>query len=256
MRSLLQLSYRGTNYHGWQRQSELISVQQVLEETLSDILSHRILLHGCGRTDAGVHASQYFAHFDFTGVIPSEFIFIANKRLPEDIAIHQRWEIPNNFSAQYHALNRTYTYLFHLEKNALLVDRSAWFPEKKINLDLIEKAINIFRKTEDFKYFCRTPERHNHTRCEIESLSIDKSSTSDSYKIEITADRFLRGMIRILADKLIQIGAGKLNLDLFEQACKGETPFKHLNLAPAQGLYLSGVRYAKVNSIRSNDLFP
>ena len=124
MRYFLELSYNGKNYAGWQRQNNAISVQEVLEDNLSKILNNKIEIVGCGRTDAGVHAKQYFAHVDIEKALPENFLYRINNMLPEDIAIQKIFNVKPDFHARFDAINRTYKYFIHFEKNPFLEDYS------------------------------------------------------------------------------------------------------------------------------------
>ena len=121
MRYFLELSYNGKNYAGWQRQNNAVSVQEVLEDNLSKILNNKIEIVGCGRTDAGVHAKQYFAHVDIEKALPENFLYRINNMLPEDIAIQKIFNVKPDFHARFDAINRTYNYFIHFEKNPLKI---------------------------------------------------------------------------------------------------------------------------------------
>ena len=127
LRYFFHCAYKGGSYHGWQRQPDVLGVQQVLEETLSKVLKRRIICLGCGRTDAGVHASQYFFHIDVTESLPADLVFILNKMLPDDISIFDIIAVPSTHHAQFGATARTYDYLIHQTKDPFLQEISAQY---------------------------------------------------------------------------------------------------------------------------------
>ena len=158
-RFFLELAYQGANYHGWQRQPNVPSVQQTIEEALSKMLGNKVIVIGCGRTDAGVHAKSFFAHFDLKAAlndhlreniaanIPCFFGFDPvhrlNKMLPSDISIMHMMQVPKEIHAQYSAQSRTYEYHFHTHKDPFLAQSSALYDAKKLDYDLIQSALHL-----------------------------------------------------------------------------------------------------------------
>jgi len=244
MRYFLHLAYQGKNYSGWQRQTRAISIQQVIEDAISKMLKEKIFIHGCGRTDAGVHASQYFAHVDIQREIDFDFVERINLMLPDDIAIYELIPVDNSCHAQYDVKFRSYSYYFHLKKNPSKSQTSAYYNLKTIDLDKINQAIQIIKQTEDFKSLCKNPDLYKHTRCKIEELTL-VSLDESSYKLQIKADRFLRGMIRYIVARLLDIGTGRLDLELFTSTLsnRSEFDYRYHKKGFPQGLYLSKVEY-------------
>jgi len=243
LRYFPQLSYKGTHYCGWQRQANVPSVQATIEDNLSKMLHQTTTIHGCGRTDAGVHAKQYFAHFDWDEKIDFDFIFRINKMLPKDIAIHQLLKIGGRANAQLDANGRTYEYHFHFEKNPFLSEVSTFYQCGHINVAAMQEALPIIQQQKDFRTMCLQPDSHNHTLCEIYDVQLLVDESQKKMLFRITANRFLRSMIRLLAARLLDIGIGKMQVkDL--QSCfeTGKRPPFHKAALP-QGLYLAKVSY-------------
>jgi len=244
MRYFLHLAYQGTHYSGWQRQSTAISIQQVLEDSISKMLKEKIFIHGCGRTDAGVHASQYFAHIDIKNEIHFDFVERINLMLPPDIAIYEMIPVDEGCHAQYDVKYRTYSYFFHTLKIPSKSETSAYYKVNGLDMDRMDQALQIIQGTSDFRSLCKNPDTYKHTRCKVELIKLTQTDEV-SYKLEIKADRFLRGMIRYIAARLIDIGIGKLDLELFASTLsnRAEFDFRFQKQGFPQGLYLSKVEY-------------
>lgn len=245
MRYFIHLAYQGTNYSGWQRQTTAISVQQVIEDSISKMLSEKIFIHGCGRTDAGVHASQYFAHVDIKREIDFDFVERINRVLPNDISIYELIPVEINHHAQYDVNYRIYSYYLHFKKIPSKSEVSAYYNIGQMDFDKINAALDILKSTKDFRSLCKNPDLYKHTLCKIASIELIKLDENDCYKLEIKADRFLRGMIRYVVARLIDIGTNKLDLELFASTLASCTQFdfRFQKQAYPQGLYLSKVEY-------------
>ncbi len=254
MRTFLHIGYKGTNYHGWQRQPNVISIQQIIEEHLSKMLHKEITVVGCGRTDAGVHASQYFLHFDFTEPFDYDIVFRLNKMLPDDIVIFESIEVDQNAHTQYDATHRTYQYLLHFKKDPFLHDISSYYDLESIDFEKMTEAVNLISNYKNFRSFCKSPDIYKHTNCEIRHAKLFLNKNQDRMRIEICSNRFVRGMIRLLVLRLIEIGKGKLDIETFKSYLSAtvELPFK--TYAYPQGLYLSKVVYPYLNK-ESTSLF-
>lgn len=243
MKYIIELSYHGGNYHGWQRQKNAASVQETIEDTLAEILKKRYPVIGCGRTDTGVHASQYFAHIRIDKALDDTFVFRMNKRLPSDIAIHDVKPAPANFHAQHQAKSRTYTYFLHTHKNALIHQTSTWHDLRQIDIALLESALEFLKNTTDFASLCRNPAIYNTTICDIQSIVLHKEEFPLHLSIEITANRFMRAMIRLIVSKVLKVASGRMTLDDFKSRVINKKPFDHFDPAPPQGLWLTKVEY-------------
>jgi len=245
MRYFLHLAYQGKNYRGWQRQSNVISIQQVIEDSISKMLKEKVYIHGCGRTDSGVHATQYFAHIDISKDIDFDFVRRINLILPHDISIYELIPVEEDFHAQHDAKVRSYTYYMHIKKIPSKSDTSAYYKIDKLDMDKIKPAIGILRETKDFRSLCKSPDIYKHTLCNIYQLDFIEQNENISYRLEIKADRFLRGMIRYIVARLIDIGTDKLSLEEFSSTLSSRSDFgcKFQRPGYPQGLYLSKVEY-------------
>ncbi|SKB71314.1 tRNA pseudouridine synthase A [Daejeonella lutea] len=243
MRYFVHIAYKGTRYFGWQNQPNKISIQEVLESTLSKILKYQITIYGCGRTDAGVHASQYFFHMDIERKWDFDLFFRWNRILPVDIAIFEIIPVVGQPHARFDAVLRTYDYFLHTYKDPFLSDSSAMYLLDDLDLDRMKRAVELLPKYNDYSAYCKSPGKNEHNICNVSSATLFSNSNGDQIRFQISSNRFLGRMIRILTRKLIEIGIGKLSEDEFEShLISKKTPALILPAHP-QGLYLSKVTY-------------
>ncbi len=243
MRYFLHIGYNGYNYRGWQRQHEVLSIQEVLETHLSKLLKTKITCLGCGRTDAQVHASQYFFHMDVDKQWNFDLLFRLNKMLSEDIAIFEIIPMEGYPHAQLDAIRRTYDYFIHTYKDPFLHGLSSYYPLKDPNLRKMIKATKLLTKYSDYSSFCKSPDKNPSNLCFISSAQLFTDKNGDKLRFQITSNRFLKGMVRIIVMKLLEVGTGELALEEFENYLSlKEIPKKTVPAYP-QGLYLSKVTY-------------
>jgi len=246
MRYLFQCAFKGTRYHGWQRQPEVPSIQESIELAIQKVLQISTSIHGCGRTDAGVHASQYFFHTNLSQIDTAELLFILNKNLPSDIRILDIMAVPDTFNAQLHAVSRTYRYYCHFHPDPFLNDLSFYLAYEP-DVDIMQKAIKEFEGEHDFRSFCIAPERQEKTTCYMSEAQFSCSPDGKKACFEFTADRFIRGMVRLLVGNILELGAGRSSLDELSLMLHEKKEPSHFNLAFPQGLYLAGVSYREIN---------
>lgn len=247
MRCFLDLSYNGTEYHGWQRQPVAISVQQVLEEKLSDLLGCTTMVVGCGRTDTGVHASSFFAHFDWEGEFGSRFsdweqaAWKLNGMLPADIGVKKIFQVDDRAHARFDATERAYTYHVHARKDPFLEGRSARVYHGLDLMAMNEAAQSLVFKG-DFASFCKAGGGQKTTLCDVRHAKWTQTA-EHRYRFDISADRFLRNMVRAIVGTTLEVGRGRMPVDhmraVVAAADRGEAGAS----APACGLYLSRVDY-------------
>lgn len=243
-RYFLHLSYLGTNYRGYQRQPDQLSVQQTLEEKLSEVLRQEIIFSGCGRTDAGVHASQYFGSIDVKEPLPDHFLRAVNRQLPGDISIYEAIPVSPKASARFDATERVYDYFIHLDKDAGLDYRSSKADgERKLNIQDMLSVTKQLPSFQDFRAYCKTPDRHNSTICHLKSVKLFTDAKERFIRIEFIGNRYLRGMIRLLVGNLLRVGDGRNTPDGFLHYLATKTPPQFTHLAPPDGLYLSKISY-------------
>ncbi|MBK7128549.1 MAG: tRNA pseudouridine(38-40) synthase TruA [Crocinitomicaceae bacterium] len=241
-RYVLQLSYKGTHYFGWQRQNGQISVQEKIESVLSQLHSNQpIEITGCGRTDTGVHASCYFAHFDSDLLFETEQLcFKMNLMLPDDIAIRNIQAVSSDFNARFSAISRTYEYAIHQQKNPFLTEFS-WYHRADLDIDKINQACIIMIGHKDFQCFSKVNTDVSNFLCNI--TKAEWIITEHGYLFTISANRFLRNMVRAITGTMIDVGLGKINLKEFETILQSADRGKAGTSVPAQGLNLINVEY-------------
>ena len=241
MRYFIELSYNGKAYHGWQNQPNDVSVQQVLEEKLSILLRSKQEVIGAGRTDAGVHASQMFAHFDVeTELNTLDMVYKLNSILPKDIAVHDVFMVNDNAHARFDATSRTYHYKISTIKNVFKND-FAYQLLLPLDIEKMNEACNILLKYKDFQCFSKSHTDVKTYLCDIKLARWVVENKELTFII--TADRFLRNMVRAIVGTMINIGLGKIEVKdlhtIIESKNRSEAGFS----VPAHGLYLTEISY-------------
>lgn len=246
MRYFIHLAYNGTNYCGWQTQPELPTVQLTLEQALTMLLRHPIAIVGCGRTDTGVHASDFYAHFDYpdhTEAAPidtGQLTFKLNSFLPADIAIFSIFPVKDNAHARFDATARTYQY--HVSDRRLpfcqgLYSRIYFQPD----IDLMNRAAEILMEYDDFTSFAKL---HTQVKTNICHLSHARwEAVDEQWVFTIRSNRFLRNMVRSVTGTLLDVGRGKLTLDGLRQIIESKNRCSAGVSMPPQGLFLTKVEY-------------
>ncbi len=243
MRYLFEITYEGTHYHGWQTQTNAIGIQQVVEETLCKLIREPISIVGSGRTDTGVHCVQQFFHVDIDKEFDKNNLIIRlNSFLPKDIAIRSVRKVKPEVSARYDAFERTYEYHITLKKDPLREGRAFYF-FKTINLSTLRQATALLRGSHDFECFSKVKTDVNHFICDVKDAEWNKKG--DLLVFTITANRFLRGMVRAIVGTLLEVGTEKISVEDFKHILKSKDRKKAgMNVAP-EGLYLMKVKYPK-----------
>ncbi|MBV7441733.1 tRNA pseudouridine(38-40) synthase TruA [Weeksellaceae bacterium TAE3-ERU29] len=243
MRYFIEFSYKGTNYHGWQIQPNAITVQEVLEDRLSKLLGGEINVVAAGRTDTGVHAKQMYGHADFECSDIDKLVLRLNNFLPNDIAIHSIVPVKNDAHARFDAVARTYEYYIETEKNAFSTESVWYFPYGSLNIDLMNEAAGKLFNYDDFTSFARLHADNKTNICEIKEAYWQENG--NQLKFTISADRFLRNMVRAIVGTLVEVGQEKINIIEFKQIIEKKGRKFASASAPAQGLFLSEVKYPK-----------
>ena len=243
MRFFITLSYDGTRYHGWQVQPNGPSVQEKLQWALSTILRQDIQVTGAGRTDAGVHARMMVAHFDVETMVYElqDLTYKLNRLLPQDIAIQMMEPVSDEMHARFSATSRTYHYYIHTVKDPFLRAYSCEL-HYPLEFQLMNEAAAILMTYEDFGAFCKAHADVKTTLCHITAAQWHQTSPSSWY-FEITANRFLRNMVRAVVGTLIDVGRGRLSLDDFRKVIEGKRRTEAGESMPANALFLEDVRY-------------
>jgi tRNA pseudouridine38-40 synthase len=249
-RYFIELSYDGTNYHGWQIQPNALTVQEVLNEKLSIILRQAIETTGCGRTDTGVHAKDFFAHFDleketidhgpWTMDKKETIIRGLNSILPKDIAVKNIFSVAPDAHARFDATHRTYEYHIHFNKDPFKQGYS-WELRDRPNLELMNRAAQIIMEYTDFGCFSKS-----NTQVKTNNCKITKAGWTDSGEgiiFTISADRFLRNMVRAIVGTLMMAGRREIEPDGVRQIIESKDRSNAGTSVPACGLYLTEVKY-------------
>ena len=242
-RYFIFLSFKGTYYHGWQLQPNAITVQKILEESLSTILGENIATTGAGRTDTGVHASFFCAHFDSQKqdlADNKKLIFRLNRLLPGDISITAIKKVVPESHARFSAKSRTYKYFISRIKDPF-TDESSWYLNYSLDIGLMNKACTIMMEYKDFTSFCRLHSDNKTNICSI--VSATWVEYENQLVFTIKADRFLRNMVRAIVGTMVDVGRGKLSLDGFRDIIIARDRCRAGKSAPARALFLTGIEY-------------
>ncbi len=246
MRYFIQFSYKGTNYHGWQIQPNAVTIQEKLNRAVTTILSQNIELVGAGRTDTGVHASQMFAHFDTDKTFGiSTTIFKLNSFLPKDIAVQKIIAVHPDAHARFDATERTYHYFLHQQKDPFLDEKSYYF-NQELDVEEMNKAAKLLLGFTDFQCFSKVHTDVNTFNCKI--ISAFWSQNNHQLQFTITADRFLRNMVRAIVGTLISVGLHKISIEDFIKIIENKDRSQAGFSVPAQGLFLTEIKYPYINN--------
>ena len=241
MRYFIELSYKGTNYHGWQIQPDASSVQEEITKALATILQEKILLVGAGRTDAGVHASQMFAHVDTVKKLTDDYVHKLNAILPNDIVIKSIKEVSDDTHARFDAVSRTYEYKILLGRDPFLLDITWQLHQKNLQIEKMNEAANLLFKYEDFESFSKVKTDVNTFNCTIMKAVW---TLEDKHLIfHIKANRFLRNMVRAIVGTLLEVGLGKKTVEDFRKIIESKKRSEAGLSVPAKGLFLTEVCY-------------
>lgn len=246
-RYVLELAYRGTAYAGWQRQPNALSVEETVDTALSTMLGTPTKIVGCGRTDAGVHASDYVAHFDYVGSLPPRLAGRLNRYLPADIAVHRLAVVDSDFHARFSASGRAYVYRISAGKDPFRTDTVAWLPQLgALDHAAMRAAAKLLLGYTAFAPFCKSNSDAFTMNCTLTESRWVFGPRELSY--HVAANRFLRGMVRLIVGMCLQVGGGKVGLEEVVRALDRQQPLPKPWSAPAQGLFLCKVDYSERTS--------
>jgi len=240
-RYFLRLAYEGTAYHGWQVQPEDPTVQGTLEHALSVLLKDTVSITGAGRTDTGVHASDYYAHFDRDKSLDTtDLRYKLNRFLPADILIKDIFPVSDDSHARFSALSRTYHYIISRIK-PLFNRNFVHYLYSPLDLEAIKQCCLYLKDCNDFTSFSKLHSDNKTNLCLIENISWQ--ATDEGYRFEITADRFLRDMVRAIVGTLIDVGSGRTGVEEFKKIVAAKDRSAAGMSAPARGLFLVDISY-------------
>lgn len=245
MRYFLRFAYDGTSFHGSQRQPNGVTIQETLEQALAMIFRHEIPLTFAGRTDAGVHASEMYAHMDVDNEEMrrerERLVFRLNGILPDSIAIFAIYPVKENAHARFDAIRRTYEYHIIDHKNPFLCTQATRI-RSGLDFSAMNKAAELLIGKQDFASFCRTNTDVKTTICDLTYAKWQQLGEGHAV-FTIIADRFLRNMVRAVVGTLFEVGRGKLSLTQFAEIIRQQNRCAAGDSAPAQGLYLTHIEY-------------
>ena len=249
MRYFITLSFDGARYHGWQIQPNGPSIQEKLQWALSTLLREDIQVTGAGRTDAGVHARMMVAHFDFSGEWEGQrqmldciqLAYKLNRLLPQDIAVQKVEHVSNDMHARFSAIARTYHYYIHTVKDPFLRTTSCEL-HYPLDFDKMNEAAALLLTYYDFGAFCKAHADVKTTLCKVTAAQWHQTSPTSWY-FEITANRFLRNMVRAVVGTLVDVGRGRLSIDDFRKVVEGKRRSEAGESMPAHALFLEDVQY-------------
>lgn len=242
-RYTLRLAYNGKQYFGWQVQPKQISVQEEIEKVLTKLnRMEKVAVVGCGRTDTGVHASDYLLHFDFNEITDlRQFVYTLNKMLPNDIVIYNAEEVASDFHARFDATSRTYRYFIHLQKNCFHYEQS-YYLNTSLDVKAMNEAAQFLIGKQDFTSFSKL-----HTDVKTNICTVQKAqwviTDENQLYFEITADRFLRNMVRAIVGTLLDVGTKKLTPMDIKRILREKDRGKASTSAPAHALFLWKIVY-------------
>lgn len=246
LKYLFHIAYNGANYHGWQRQANTSNtIQEVIETKLETIIGELVPILGCGRTDTGVHASSYYFHIEIEKELDKkQVVYKLNKMVPPDIVVYKCSRVADTFHSRFDAVQRSYTYYLSCLKPIYNQDTCYYYPfAKMLDLEKLNAFAEVLKTTEDFYPFCKFGSDNKTTICKVEECFWAYDQEKKLYTFHIKADRFLRGMIRLIVGAALNIEKGKLKLEDVQMAIlKRERLSTDWSVSP-KGLFLDGVRY-------------
>lgn len=241
-RYFIELAYDGTNYHGWQAQHNAVSVQEVLNKALSTVLRQPVEALGCGRTDTGVHATEFFAHFDCEVIDngPSSIVRNINSVLPHDIAVKNIFMVDADAHARFDATLRSYEYHIHFNKDPFK-NKYSWLLRDEPDLELMNSAAGIIMEYIDFSCFSKSNTQVKTNNCKIINAVWVREGNGIVFKI--SADRFLRNMVRAIVGTLLMVGRKEIEPEAIRHIIQSKNRSNAGTSVPACGLYLTKVIY-------------
>lgn len=244
-RYFIKLAYKGTQYAGWQSQPNATTVQGEIEKALSTLLNEKVSIMGCGRTDAGVHASCFYAHMDH---IPSRYsindlTYKLDNILPSDITVYSIRQVEDEAHARFDATHRSYVYKLSMRKDVFSKDLKYKFDQADVlDFELLQHSIQFLVGKHDFYSFCKTHTDVNNYFCEI-SISKWERITEHEFHYHITANRFLRGMVRLIVGMSLNVAMKRIEHESVLNAFSRKERLRKAWSVPAHGLYLSDIQY-------------
>jgi tRNA pseudouridine38-40 synthase len=245
MRYFFHIGFDGFNYLGWQKlpQTKGRNVQEIIEVNLSKVLKTKLTIVGCGRTDAHVHAAQFFFHVDVEKGWDFDLKSRLNMNLPKEIAVFDILPVDDQSHARFSATERTYNYFIHTEKDPYLANISAYYAKEDLDVELMKKAVSLLGEYDDYGALSKSIPAGQSTVCKVRAANLFAGKNGEWFRFEISSNRFLSGMIRIIVQKLLLIGRHKVSVHEFEGYLLSKQKPAVNKLAFPQGLHLTKVTY-------------
>lgn len=244
MRYFLELAYNGTRFQGYQIQPNGITVQEKLEKGLSTLLKTPTSIVGCGRTDTGVHAAQYFAHFDANSPVSDRFVYALNALVGYDIAIYDIHQVGDEAHARFDAQSRSYKYYISTRPNPFSREVAYHHPRSEyLDRNKMQEAAQLLLEYKEFATFCKTNTDVKTMFCTLTRSEWIEDREKHQLIYHVSANRFLRGMIRLIVGMCLNVGRGKLELDTVRKALDEQTALQNAWSVPPQGLFLMDIKY-------------
>ena len=240
MRYFIEVAYKGAAFAGFQVQDNAKTVQSEIDHAISTLMRTSVITTGSSRTDAGVHAMQNFLHFDMEQPLHPQFLYKVNAILPPDIVMRHIYQVADDAHSRFAALSRSYEYTLYMKKDPFLRDRGYFFPYR-LDVSLLQEAAGIIKEYQDFTTFSKRNTQVRTYNCAIkESYWV---TGEDRMVYNVTANRFLRGMVRGLVGTMLRVGRGKLSIEGFREAIESRNCVNADFAVPPQGLFLMKVAY-------------
>ncbi len=242
MRYFAELAYNGTRFVGWQAQPTGVSVQATVEAALETVLRSPTSVVGCGRTDAGVHAEHFVLHFDSAAALPHDLLKRLNHLCGRDIVFTKIYAVADDAHARFDATSRSYVYKIDLQRSPFHTETAWFYPfASRVDTKKMQAAADLLLNYTDFATFCKT-----HTQVHTTLCTLTRSEwilTETAWEYHITANRFLRGMIRLIVGACLEIGQGRMSLEDLQAAMENKKALQKPLSVPPEGLYLRQIIY-------------
>jgi tRNA pseudouridine38-40 synthase len=244
MRYFLELAYNGTRYCGYQEQPNGVTVQAVIQQALQVLLRVPTKIVGCGRTDSGVHALQYYVHFDTNQELSNNFVHKLNSVIGKDIVFYQIIKVDKEAHTRFDARSRSYQYVIDLRQNPFQQETAYYCRyAKDIDFEKMQAAAQLLLEYEDFTTFCKSRTETKTKLCDLRHSEWTLDESKQQLIYNVTSNRFLRGMIRLIVGMCLNVGKGKSSIEEVKTALENKKILVHALSAPAHGLYLMDIKY-------------
>jgi tRNA pseudouridine38-40 synthase len=240
LRYFLDISYKGTSFHGWQRQPNAYTVQEALENAMKVLLQGEVQTTASGRTDTGVHAVQQMIHFDAEQVLSADFMYKLNHILPQTMVAHRLYQVADDAHTRFDAISRSYEYHIHTVKDPFMNQQSYWV-KPKLDLDRLNAAAACLVGIKDFRSFSKVHTGVAHFECDITEARWEQQGHKIIFYV--TANRFLRGMVRALVGTMLEVGIGKQEVSWIKEILAAKDRKAAGRAVHPEGLFLTKVVY-------------